>query len=109
MLDAKLAGIARAHTISEPLVREARLSAEQKAEVAGWIRTGPDLARDKVVRWRCADIQARIAELFGVVLHERSVGKLLHRLRFSRISTRPRRPKADLLAQASFRAGSRLL
>ena len=33
-----------------------RLSAEQEAEVAGWIRTGPDLARDKLVRWRCADI-----------------------------------------------------
>ncbi len=96
---------------------EARLSAEQKAEVAGWIRTGPDPARDKVVRWRCADIQARIAGLFGVALHERSVGKsgkalalpMLHRLRFSHISTRPQHPKADLLAQASFRAGSRLL
>ncbi len=86
-----------------------RLSAEQEAAVAGWIRTGPDLDTDKVVRWRCADIQARIAELFGVALHERSVGKLLHRLRFSHISTRPQHPKADPLAQASFRAGSRLL
>jgi len=86
-----------------------RLSAEQEAEVAGWIRTGPDLETDKVVRWRCADIQARIAELFGVALHERSVGKLLHRLRFSHISVRPRHPKADVEAQASFRAGSALL
>jgi transposase len=85
------------------------LSAEQEAEVAGWMRTGPDLVEDKVVRWRCADIQARLAELFGVALHERTVGKLLHRLRFSHISTRPRHPKADLLAQASFRAGSLLL
>jgi len=86
-----------------------RLSVEQETEVASWIRTGPDLARDKVVRWRCADIQARITELFGVALHERSVGKLLHRLRFSHISTRPRHLKADPLAQASFRAGSLLL
>ncbi len=52
-----------------------RLSAEQEAAVAGWIRTGPDVARDKLVRWGCAGIQARLAELFGVVLHERSVGK----------------------------------
>ena len=37
-----------------------RLSAKQEAEVAGWIRTGPDLEKDKLVRWRCADIQARI-------------------------------------------------
>jgi len=94
-----------------------RLSAEQEAEVAGWMRTGPDLVVDKVVRWRCADIQARLAELFGVALHERTVGKpdealassMLHRLRFSHISTRPRHPKADFLAQASFRAGSLLL
>ncbi len=86
-----------------------RLSAEQEAEVAGWMRAGPDLARDKVVRWRCADIQARIAKLFGVALHERSVGRLLERLRFSHVSTRPRHPKADLAAQASFGAGSRLL
>ena len=93
------------------------MSAEQEAAVAGWIRTGPDLERDKLVRWRCADIPARLAELFGVVLHERSVGKSgkalalprLHRLRFSHISTRPRHPKADMAAQASFRAGSRLL
>ena len=82
-----------------------RLTTEQEAAVAGWMWAGPDLARDKVVRWRCADIQARIAELFGVALHERSVGKLLHRLRFSHISTRPRHPKADVAAQASFRAG----
>jgi len=86
-----------------------RLSAEQEAEVAGWMRKGPDLERDKVVRWRCVDIQARIAELFGVALHERSVGKLLHRLRFSHVSVRPQHPKADPLAQASFGAGSRLL
>ena len=45
-----------------------RLSAEQEAEVAGWMRAGPDLESDKVVRRRCADIQARIAELFGVSL-----------------------------------------
>jgi transposase len=86
-----------------------RLSAEQEAEVAGWLRTGPDLATDKVVRWRCADIQARVAELFGIGLHERSVGRLLRRLRFSHVSTRPLPPKADLVAQADSRAGSALV
>jgi len=83
-----------------------RLSPEQEAEVADWIRTGPDVEADGVVRWRCADIQARIACEWGVVLHERSVGKLLHRLRFARVSTRPRHPKADAVAQASFGPGS---
>ena len=84
-----------------------RLSAEQEAEVAGWMRTGPGVAVDKVVRWRCADIQARTAALFGVILHARSVGRLLRRLRFSLISARSQHPKADLAAQASFGVGFR--
>ena len=83
-----------------------RLSPEQEVEVADWIRRGPDVEADGVVRWRCVDIQARIAREWGVVLHERSVGKLLHRLRFARVSTRPRHPKADAVAQASFGPGS---
>ena len=91
------------------LTVDSALSAEQEAAVADWMRTGPDLDADKVVRWRCADIQARIAARFGITLHERSVGRLLHRLRFSHMSTRPRHPKADVAAQASFRAGSALL
>jgi transposase len=86
-----------------------RLSPEQEGAVLEWMRTGPDPAEDGVVRWRCVDIQARIARLFGVTLHERSVGKLLHRLRFARVSTRPRHPEADAAAQASFRPSSPLL
>ena len=58
-----------------------RLSAEQEAEVAGWIRAGPDLARDKVLRWRCADIQSRLADLFGVALHERATPAVSARAR----------------------------
>ena len=32
------------------------------------------------MRWRCVDLQLRIARVFGVQLHERTVGKLLRRL-----------------------------
>ena len=38
-----------------------RLSPEQEAEVADWMRRGPDVEADGVVRWRCVDIQARFA------------------------------------------------
>ncbi len=86
-----------------------RLSPEQKAEVADWIRTGPDVEMDGVVRWRCVDIQVRTAREWVVALHERSIGKLLHRLRFARMSTRPRHPKADPAVQASFGPGSQPL
>ena len=77
-----------------------RLSAEQGTEVAAWMRPGPDVAVNGVVCWRCVDIQARLARVSGVTWAERSVGKLLRRLRFSHVSTRPRHPKADLVAQA---------
>jgi len=39
---------------------EPRLSADQEAEVAEWMESGPDLERDGVVRWRCRDLQERI-------------------------------------------------
>lgn len=83
-----------------------RLTAEQEAEVAGWVEAGPDPAVDGVVRWRRADLRDRIAGRFGVALHERSVGKLLARLRFRRLSPRPRHPGHDPAAQASFGATS---
>lgn len=84
----------------------AKLTPDQEAEVAGWMRTGPDPEVDGIVRWRCVDLRGRIAQRFGVELHERTVGKLLTRLGFSRIPARPQHPKADLQAQASFSATS---
>ena len=83
-----------------------RLSPEQEAVVAGWAEQGPDLARDGVVRWRCRDLRNRIEREFAVGLHERTVGKLLARLAFRRLSVRPRHPQSDPEAQAVFRAGS---
>jgi S-adenosylmethionine synthetase len=39
----------------------------------------PDGKSDGVVHWRCRDLQERIRHRFGVILHERTVGKLLVR------------------------------
>jgi len=79
-----------------------RLDPEQEAEVARWVEAGPEVGEHGVVRWRRVDLQALIAERFGVRLHERSVGKLLARLRLRRLSPRPRHPGHDAQAQASF-------
>jgi transposase len=79
-----------------------RLSAEQVAQLAKWVAEGPDLARDGVMRWRCIDLQARILCEFAVSLHERTVGKLLHRLSFRRMSVRPQHPQSQPEAQAVF-------
>jgi len=83
-----------------------RLSPEREVVVAGWVEQGPDLARDGVVRWRCVDLQDRIECEWGVSLHERTVGKLLRKLAFRRLSVRPQHPKSDPEAQAVFRTGS---
>ena len=84
----------------------ARLLTEQEAAVERWVEQGPDLERDGVVRWRCRDLQERIRREFKVSLHERTVGKLLTKLRFRRLSVRPSHPQSDLAAQAAFRGAS---
>ncbi len=86
-----------------------RLSAEQQAKVAQWVEQGPDLERDGVVRWRCVDLQQRIGREFAVRLHERTVGKLLHKLTFRRLSVRPRHPQGKPEAQELFKLGSLVL
>lgn len=80
-----------------------RLSPEQEAQMAAWVEAGPDLERDGVVRWRCRDLQARIKQEFAVELHERTVGKLLRKLSFRRLSMRPQHPRSKPEAQAVFR------
>jgi len=82
------------------------LSPEQEAEVAEWVRRGPDLAEHGVVRWRRADLARAIAARFGVVLAERSISTVLRRLGFRRLVPRPRHPGHDAAAQASFKATS---
>ena len=83
-----------------------RLTAGQEAELAAAVERGPDPERDGVVRWRRVDLQALIEARFAVRLHERSVGKVLRRLGFARLSVRPKHPKADEAAQAAFKKAS---
>ena len=86
--------------------RKPRLTAEQEAELVTAVERGPDPDRDGVVRWRRVDLKALIEARFAVRLHERSVGKVLRRLGFSRVSVRPRHPKADEAAQEAFKKAS---
>jgi len=85
---------------------EPKLTPEQQAELARWVREGPDPAREGIVRWRLIDLRERIAGEFDVRFHERSVGKLLHGLDFRRISVRPRHPEADAAAQEAHKKTS---
>ena len=59
-----------------------------------------------MVRWRRADLKRRIEAAFGIVLHERTVGKHLAALGYRRLSVRPQHPKANPEAQAAFKKTS---
>ena len=80
--------------------RQRRLDPEQQQELARCLESGPELAQDGVVRWRLADLCALVERRFGVRYQERGMGKLVRALGFSRVSARPRHPKAEPEAQA---------
>lgn len=84
------------------------MTAEQKAAFAALVEQGPDPEVDGVVRWRQVDLKRKIEALFGVEMHERTVGKQLAKLGFVRLSVRPKHPKADPAAQAAFKKTSPL-
>ncbi len=80
-----------------------RLTMAQEAQVRAYVLAGPDPEKDRLVRWRCVDVQAYIEEQFGVHYHESTVGKLLHRLKLSHVSVRPAHPKSDAEAKEVFK------
>jgi transposase len=86
--------------------RRPRLTPEQEAELAAAVERGPDPERDGVVRWRRVDLRALIGARFAVRLHERTVGKVPRRLGFTRLSVRPKHPKADEAAREAFKKAS---
>ena len=70
------------------------------------MEAGPDPKVDRAVRWRRIDLKPWIEPEFGVVMHERTVGKQLRELGYRRLSVRPRHPKADAAAQQGFKEAS---
>ena len=85
-----------------------RLTLEQEAELDGIVAAGPAAAGlGHLARWRCADLQVLIAERWGVDYHERTIGKLLDRLDFSHITTRPQHYRQDEAALEAFKKTSR--
>ncbi len=86
--------------------RPAALSEAQMRQLQEVVLSGPDLARDGVVRWRCIDLRSVIKARFDVELHERTVGKLLRQLGMTRLQPRPYHPKKDAGAQEAFKKTS---
>jgi transposase len=82
---------------------ERRLTDAQEREIEALVATPPE---GTLVRWRCVDVKKEIEKRYGVVLHERSVEKLLKRLGFRRMSVRPVNPENDPEAIATFKKTS---
>ena len=81
-----------------PLLNEA-----EKAELKALVVRGPDPEKDKIIRWRCLDLQAEIARRFSVRVHESTVGKWLRQFGLTRLQARPCHPKTDFAAQEAFK------
>ena len=81
-----------------------RLTPEQEKEIEALVTQGPE---GTLVRWRRVDLQKEIEKRYKVTYHERTIGKILHRLGFARISVRPKHPETDAVAQEDFKKTSR--
>jgi transposase len=87
--------------------RRPALNEVQMAELRSLVLEGPDLERNEVVRWRCVDLRAEIAARWSITLTKGTVGKLLRRLRMTRLQPRPYHPKKDAAAQEAFKKQAR--
>jgi transposase len=96
------AGLAGLRNLKSP-GRGSKLTARQQAELAELVEAGPDPAVHGVVRWRRVDLRDELQRRFGVALHERSVGKVLAKLGYRKLSVRPRHPQANEEAQETFK------
>src|SRR6266849_4345629 len=96
------AGVAGLRNLKSP-GPGSKLTAQQQTELAGLVEAGPDPVRHGVVRWRRVDLRDELQRRFGVALHERSVGKVLAKLGYRRLSVPARPPQADEEAQEAFK------
>ena len=100
--EAGLAGL-----VDRPLPgRKPMLSAEQMRELAALVEAGPDPETDGVVRWRRIDLCEVVERRFGVRVAERTMGSILRRLGFARLSARPCHPRSDRQAQELYKKTS---
>lgn len=86
--------------------RPPQLTPAQLSELKDLVIQGPEPAVHGVVRWRCIDLCGVVAERFTVTVHERTIGKWLHKLDLTRLQPRPFHPKKDAAAQEAFKKTS---
>jgi len=86
----------------KPLLTEAH-----DAELVRLLEEGPDPQVDGVVRWRCKDLKAKLAQRFGdKQVSQPTMSRRLKRLKYSFISARPRHPAQKAGAVEDFKKTS---
>jgi putative transposase len=85
---------------------EPLLNASRMEELRAIVIKGPDPLRNRVVRWRRADLCQEIARRWSVRVCEQTVGKWLRQLGMTRLQPRPVHPKKDLEAEITFKKTS---
>ena len=93
--------ISRVSAGPAPVLNEAEM-----AELRALVLSGPDPATDEVVRWRCVDLRDKVAQRYGVYVHQRTVAKWLGKMEMTRLQPRPFHPKKDAAAQEAFKKTS---
>jgi transposase len=86
--------------------RKPVLTSTQMAELLALVVKGPDPERDRVVRWRCADLREEVARRFDARVHENTIGAWLRQMKLTRLQPRPFHPKKDPAAQEVFKKTS---
>ena len=82
------------------------MTEQQSAELYELVVKGPDLATDKVVRWRCVGLLAVVKRRFSVEVHESTMGQWLRQLGLTRLQPRPVHPKKDPETETAFKKTS---
>ena len=82
---------------------EPLLNASQMEELRVIVISGPDPERNRVVRWRRADLCEEVARRWSVRVCEQTMSKWLRKLRMTRLQPRPVHPKKDLEAEIAFK------
>jgi transposase len=83
--------------------RTPMLDADQMRDLAAIVERGPDPETDGVVRWRRIDLCDVMERRCGVRVAERTMGSILRRLGFAKLSARPRHPRSDAEAQELYK------
>ena len=98
-------GLAGLYDLPHP-GRPPKLTPEQRNELKAIVLKGPDPKVDKIVRWRCCDLQKLMEKRFGYTCSERHMGRILASMGLVHISARPQHPKSEPETQEAFKKTS---